>query len=80
MRAQDTARLYMQAESLARLSDFVPDVSKINNEQFAKFNVANNEGSLSEIWERVLRMSQVMESRSTRRRKRRSRGSAVCCR
>jgi len=62
LRAQDTARLYMQAESLARLSDFVPDVSRINNEQFAKFNVANNEGSLSEIWERVLRMSQVMET------------------
>jgi hypothetical protein len=62
LRAQDTSRLYMQAESLARLSDFVPDVSKINNEQFARFNVANNEGSLSEIWERVLRMSQVMET------------------
>jgi hypothetical protein len=63
MRAGDTVRMYMQAESLARICDFVPDVSKVQNEQFAKFNVANNEGSLSSVYDLVLRMSQVMESK-----------------
>ena len=61
LRAQDTGRLYMQAESLARIVDFVPDVSRMNNEQFARFNVQNNNGTLSEVYEHVLRMSQVME-------------------
>jgi hypothetical protein len=60
--AQDTTRLYMQAENLARLVDFVPDVTSINNEQFARLNVLNNEGSLSDIYRYVLRMSQVMHT------------------
>src|SRR5215211_6715460 len=34
LRAQDTARLYMQAENLARLVDFIPDVTKGTNQQF----------------------------------------------
>jgi hypothetical protein len=62
LRAQDTARLYMQAEAFARLVDFVPDVSKLNNEQFARLAVLNNEGTLSEIYARVLRMSQVVHT------------------
>ena len=61
LRAQDTAHLYMAAEMLARYTDFVPDVTKANNEQFARLNIQNNEGTLTEIYERVLRMSQVMK-------------------
>ena len=61
LRASDTGRLYMQAENLARLVDFVPDVSRVTNDQFAKFNVQNNDGTLSEIYDLTLRMSQVMK-------------------
>jgi hypothetical protein len=60
LRAQDTNRVYMQAEMLAHLVDFVPEVSKINNNQFAQFNVANNQGTLSDRYELILKMSQVM--------------------
>ena len=52
----------MQAENFARLVDFVPDVTRADNEQFARLNVMNNEGSLSDIYRYILRMSQVMES------------------
>jgi hypothetical protein len=62
LRASDTAQLYVQAEALSRIVDFVPDVTKINNDQFAKFAVMNDEGTLSEVFERTLKMSQVMES------------------
>ncbi len=62
LRAQDTANLYMQAENFARLVDFVPDVTKAHNEQFARLSVMNNEGSLSDIYSYVLRMSQVMKT------------------
>jgi hypothetical protein len=62
LRAEDTARLYMQAENFARLVDFVPDVTRADNEQFARLNVMNNEGSLSDIYRYILRMSQVMQS------------------
>lgn len=60
LRAQDASRMYMQAEGLSRLVDFVPDVTQVQNEQFARFNVMNNEGSLSDIYSLTLRMSQVM--------------------
>ncbi|MGE0225927.1 MAG: hypothetical protein AB7S57_21845 [Acetobacteraceae bacterium] len=62
LRAQDTARLYGQAENLARLVDLVVDVNKATNDQFARLAVLNNEGSLSEIYRYVLDMSQVMET------------------
>ncbi len=62
LRATDTARLYMQAESFARMVDFVPDLVKLNNEQFTRLSVLNNEGSLSDRYEYILRMSQVMQS------------------
>jgi hypothetical protein len=60
LRASDAAKMYMQAEGLARLVDFVPDVTKVHNEQFARLNVLNNEGTLSDIYAMTLRMSQVM--------------------
>ncbi len=62
LRAHDTARLYMQAENFARLVDFVPDLAAATNNQFARLSVMNNEGSLSDRYEYILRMSQVMES------------------
>jgi hypothetical protein len=60
--AQDTAGLYMQAENLARLMDFVPDVATGTNGQFAKMAVQNNDGSLSDVYDYTLRMSQVMKT------------------
>ena len=60
--AQDTMRLYMQAENLARLLDFVPDVTKKTNQQFARMSVLNNNGTLSDIYDYALRMSQVMKT------------------
>ncbi|MCU0612162.1 MAG: hypothetical protein MUE60_10285 [Candidatus Eisenbacteria bacterium] len=62
LRASDTGRLYAQAESLSRLVDFVPDLADVKNNQFARLSVMNNEGSLSERYEYVLRMSQVVQS------------------
>lgn len=62
LRAQDTARLYMQAENFARLVDFIPDVAKGAEDPFARLAVLNNEGSLSEVYARVLTMSQVAAS------------------
>jgi hypothetical protein len=62
LRAADTAQLYVQAESLARLVDLVVDVTKANNDQVAKLSILNNEGSLSDVYQHVLRMSQVMHT------------------
>jgi hypothetical protein len=62
LRAQDTQGLYMQAENFSRLVDFVPDLAATTNNQFAALSVMNNEGTLSECYEYVLRMSQVMQT------------------
>ncbi|MGH6617668.1 hypothetical protein [Sphingomonas sp.] len=59
--AQDTMRLYMQAENLSRLLDFVPDVAAGTNGQFARMSVQNNDGTLSDVYDYTLRMSQVMK-------------------
>jgi hypothetical protein len=59
--AQDTMRLYMQAENMARLLDFVPDVAAGVNDQFARMAVQNNDGTLSDVYDYTLRMSQVMK-------------------
>lgn len=59
--AQDTMRLYMQAENMARLLDFVPDVAGGTNEQFKRMSVQNNDGTLSDVYDYTLRMSQVMK-------------------
>ena len=59
--AEDTIRVYQQAEQLAQLVDFVPEVTQLANNQFATFNIANNEGTLSQRVELILKMSQVME-------------------
>lgn len=62
LRAQDTAGLYMQAENFARLVDFVPDMASTTNNQFAQLSIMNNEGSLSDRYEYIMRMSQIMHS------------------
>jgi hypothetical protein len=62
LRAQDTAGLYMQAENFSRLVDFVPDLASTTNNQFAQLSVMNNEGTLSERYEYILRMSQIMQT------------------
>ncbi len=61
LRASDTNQVYQQAEMLSRILDFVPDLTKMNNQQFASFSVANNEGSLSDRYKFILTMSQVMD-------------------
>jgi hypothetical protein len=58
--AQDAAQLLQQAENLSRLLDFVPDVTSSTNNQFARMSVANNDGTLSDVYDFTLRMSQVM--------------------
>lgn len=60
LRAQDTNAVYQQAEMLARIVDFIPDVTQINNAQFAQFAIENNEGTLSDRYDLILKMSQVM--------------------
>lgn len=60
LRAADTNQVYQQAEMLARILDFVPDLTSITNKQFASFSVANNEGTLSDRYKFILTMSQVM--------------------
>lgn len=62
LRAQDAAVLLKQAEDFARLVDFVPDLAANTNNQFAALSVMNNEGTLSERYEYILRMSQVMHN------------------
>jgi hypothetical protein len=62
LRAQDAAGLYMQAENFSRLVDFVPDLASGTNGQFARLSIMNNEGTLSERYEYILRMSQIMQT------------------
>jgi hypothetical protein len=62
LRAQDTSRLYMQCEAASHLFNFVPDCEATTNDRFAALTIMNNEGSLSDRWEYILRMSQVMET------------------
>jgi hypothetical protein len=62
LRAQDTAGLYMQAENFSRLVDIVPDLASTTNNAFTQMSVMNNEGTLSERYEYILRMSQIMQT------------------
>jgi len=60
LRAADANQVYMQAEMISQLFDFVPDVVTGTNNQFAKLSVANDEGTLSDRYSMLLKMSQVM--------------------
>ncbi|WP_005036221.1 hypothetical protein [Holophaga foetida] len=62
IKGSDAARMLLQAEEFARLVDFVPDLAAATNSQFSVLSVMNNEGSLSDRYNYILRMSQVMAS------------------
>ena len=62
LKASDTAQLYMQAESFARLVDFVPDIAADTNNALARLTIMNNEGMLSDRYEYLMRWSQVAET------------------
>lgn len=59
--AKNTNKMYVQAEQLSRFVDFIPDASGINDGQ-ARFNINNIEGTLSDVYEEVLRFSQVAKT------------------
>ncbi len=62
LRAQDVSGLFQQAESFARLVDFIPECAAINGRKFAQKAIQSDEGSLSDVYEMTLKMSQVMQS------------------
>lgn len=60
---EDTVRMYMQAEDLARLVDFIPDISPRSGEDdLEKIQIRYDEGSFSDAYKFALRYSQVMKS------------------
>lgn len=59
--AKDTSRMYQQAEQLARFVDIIPDTSGVDDTR-VRMNVKNNEGTLSDVYEEVLRFSQVADT------------------
>jgi hypothetical protein len=62
LRAQDVSGLFQQAESLARLVDFIPDCASINGRKLSQKAVQSDNGSFSDVYEMTLAMSQVMQS------------------
>jgi hypothetical protein len=62
--AQNTTQLYMQAEQFARFVDIIPDASGIND-SLTRMNVKSDEGTLSDVYEFVLRFSQVADTELT---------------
>jgi hypothetical protein len=64
LRASNTAQLYMQAENLARIVDFIPDINAGVNGASGKAGIAplsiqENEGTLSDVYAYALNFSQV---------------------
>lgn len=66
--AQNTSQLYMQAESFARFVDIIPDASGIND-SLTKMNIKSDEGTLSDVYDFVLRFSQVANTELTEQEK-----------
>jgi hypothetical protein len=62
LRAQDVSGLFQQAESFARLVDFIPECASINGRKFSQKAIQSDEGSLSDVYEMTLKMSQVMQT------------------
>ena len=67
LRASHTAQLYMQAENLARLVDFIPDVNAgINGAGgktgLASLSIKQDEGTLSDVYKYALTFSRVAAS------------------
>jgi hypothetical protein len=70
LRASSTAQLYMQAENLARLVDFIPDINAGTNGASGKAGIAplsiqQNEGTLSDVYSYALKFSQVANTELT---------------
>lgn len=59
MKADKTFKLYLQAESLSHLVDFIPDVSGWKESGGTKLCILENEGKLSDVYKYTLNMSQV---------------------
>lgn len=59
IRATSTGWLYQQAENLARLVDFIPDVNAADNNQLSKLSIQQNEGTLSDVYKYALQFSKV---------------------
>jgi hypothetical protein len=62
LRAQDVSGLFQQAESFARLVDFIPECAAINGRKFSQKAVQSDNGSFSDVYDMTLKMSQVMQS------------------
>ncbi len=62
LRAQDVSGLFQQAESFARLVDFIPECGSITGRKFSQKMIQADQGSLSDVYEMTLKMSQVMQS------------------
>ena len=62
--AKATNQLYMQAETFARFVDIIADASGIND-ALIRMNTKNDEGTLSDVYDFVLRFSQVANTELT---------------
>ena len=61
LKAERTALLYMQAENFAQMVNFIPDVSGRSEDGVCHgLSVLENEGSLYDVYDYTLKMSQVM--------------------
>lgn len=74
LRASSTAQLYMQAENLARLVDFIPDINAGTNGAsgragLAPLSIQQNEGTLSDVYKYALNFSQVANTELTQEEK-----------
>ncbi|WP_291941460.1 hypothetical protein [Chitinophaga sp.] len=65
LRASDTGKLYMQAENLSRLVDFVPDINAGTNGGLSRLSIHQNEGTLSDVYRYALQFSQVANTELT---------------
>ena len=61
LKAERTTLLYLQAENFARMVDFIPDVSGRAGSREDGLSVLENEGSLYDVYRRVLTMSEVAQ-------------------
>lgn len=59
LKAERTTLLYMQAENFANMVNFIPDVSGRSDKEKTGLAVLENEGSLVDVYSRVLMMSEV---------------------
>ncbi|NHN25488.1 hypothetical protein FIA58_007345 [Flavobacterium jejuense] len=64
LEAQDSTKMYQQAEQFARFVDVIPDASGIDDTK-VRMNIKNDEGTLSDVYEETLRFSQVANTELT---------------